>query len=99
MAIGSEQHARTIAALAGSGWDAVSPALAAAKLSSMPRHPSFGFVAANANGFPRIHPLAADVLEHGMTFHIKPAAYFEGGMRYCDLVTIASYVAHVLADF
>ncbi len=84
MAIGSEQHARTIAALAGSGWDAVSPALAAAKLSSMPRHPSFGFVAANANGFPRIHPLAADVLEHGMTFHINRRLTSKAG---CGTVT------------
>lgn len=60
-----------------------------------------GFVAANANGLPRIHPLSADVLEQGMTFNIEPAAYFEGygGMRHCDLVAVAADGAHVLTDF
>lgn len=60
-----------------------------------------GFAAANANGLPRIHPLSPDVLEEGMTFNIEPAAYFEGygGMRHCDLVSVASHGPHVLTEF
>lgn len=60
-----------------------------------------GFAAANANGFPRIHPHSPDVLEEGMTFNIEPAAYFDGygGMRHCDVVAVTSKGATVLTDF
>jgi Xaa-Pro aminopeptidase len=60
-----------------------------------------GFVAANPNGLPRIHPLSPDVLEEGMTFNVEPAAYFDGygGMRHCDLVAVTSTGVRVLTNF
>jgi Xaa-Pro aminopeptidase len=60
-----------------------------------------GFVAANPNALPRIHPMSPDLLENGMTFNVEPAAYFDGygGMRHCDMVAVADNGAQVLTDF
>ena len=60
-----------------------------------------GFLAANHDGIPRIHPKSTDVLEVGMTFNIEPAIYLDGyaGMRHCDVVAVTSHGAEVLTDF
>ena len=68
------------------------------------RHPTghgVGFVAANHNALPRIHPCAREPLEPGMVFNIEPGIYLEGlcGMRHCDMVVVTDNGCELLTPF
>ena len=60
-----------------------------------------GFSAISMEYPPRLHPVSDDFLEVGMTFNIEPAIYIEGygGMRHCDVVTLAEEGREVLTPF
>lgn len=60
-----------------------------------------GFSAIDHDAHPRISPTSDDILEAGMVCNIEPAIYLEGygGMRHCDVVTVAEGGATVLTPF
>lgn len=60
-----------------------------------------GVAAADPKALPRVRPQSSDVLEVDRTFHVEPAAYFNGygEIRYCDVVTVTSTGASVITDF
>jgi Xaa-Pro aminopeptidase len=60
-----------------------------------------GFSAISANAEPRLHPKSTDRIQIGMVFNVEPAIYFDGygGIRHCDMVTVAEAGAKVLTPF